>query len=137
MWFDASMNDVYEKGIEPAIKEAGYEPMRIDRKQHNNKIDDQIIDEIKYSRFLVADVTQDESGARGGVYYEAGFAHGLKDCGRKIEVIFTCRKDVIDEVHFNIRQYNHIIWETPEDLKERLVNRIAAVIGDGPLKKPK
>ena len=63
----------------------------------------------------------------GGVYYEAGFAHGLD-----IPVIFCCRKDVLEKVHFDTRQYNHIVWEKPEELREKLANRIAAVIGDGP-----
>jgi len=130
MWFDESMKDGYEKGIVPAIREAGYEPLRIDQKEHNNKIDDEIIAEIKRSRFLIADFTQGETGARGGVYYEAGFAHGLN-----IPVIFTCHKDAIDDVHFDTRQYNHIFWENSEDLYIRLTQRISAVIGDGPLKK--
>ena len=129
MWFDQSMNDVYENGMEPGIRDAGYEPIRIDRKDHNNKIDDEIIAEIRRSRFLVADFTQGETGARGGVYYEAGFAHGLN-----IPVIFTCREDVIGKVHFDTRQYNHITWTTPEKLRESLSQRIAATIGDGPLK---
>ena len=78
-----------------------------------------------------ADFTQGEKGARGGVYYEAGFAHGLG-----IEVFFTCRKDVLDnnDIHFDTRQYNHIGWKTPEELRQRLAARISAVIGDGPHK---
>src|SRR5690606_9953583 len=70
MWFDDSMKDAYEKGIAPAIRDAGYEPLRIDQKDHNNKIDDEIIAEIRRSRFVIADFTQGDSGARGGVYYE-------------------------------------------------------------------
>ena len=131
MWFDESMEDAYEKGIAPAVREAGYEPLRIDRKDHNNKIDDEIIAEIKRARFLVADFTHGETGARGGVYYEAGLAHGLN-----IQVIFTCREDALDDVHFDTRQYNHITWKTPEELRERLMQRISATIGDGPLKNP-
>jgi hypothetical protein len=50
-------------------------------------------------------------------------------------VIFTCRKDAIDKVHFDTRQYNHIVWETPEELRDRLAKRISATIGDGPGKK--
>lgn len=129
MWFDDSMRDAYEKGIAPGIRAAGYEPVRIDGKEHNNKIDDEIIAEIRRSRFLVADFTQGETGARGGVYYEAGFAHGIN-----IPVIFTCRQDALKNVHFDTRQYNHIAWETPEELGERLSQRISATIGDGPLK---
>ena len=80
--------------------------------------------------FLVADFTQDAPGARGGVYYEAGFAHGLN-----IPVIFTCRSNVIDKVHFDTRQYNHITWADLVELRERLTKRISATLGDGPLKK--
>ena len=130
MWFDESLDDAYEKGIEPAIRKAGYEPLRIDRKDHNNKIDDEIIAEIRRSRFLVADFTQGRRGTRGGVYYEAGFAHGIN-----IPVIFTCRKNALKKVHFDTRQYNHIIWETPEELLEHLEQRISATVGDGPFKK--
>ena len=57
MWFDESMNDAYENGIEPGIRDAGYEALRIDRKEHSNKIDDEIIEEIRRSRFVVADLT--------------------------------------------------------------------------------
>ena len=58
MWFDDSMNDAYEKGIKPAIEAAGYQPMRIDQKPDVKKIDDEIIAEIRRSRFLVGDFTQ-------------------------------------------------------------------------------
>ncbi len=129
MWFDDSMDEAFEKGIASGIREAGYEPLRIDRKEHNNKIDDEIIAEIRRSRFLVADFTEGRTGARGGVYYEAGFAHGLN-----IPVIFTCRADMIGKVHFDTRQYPHILWNTPEELRERLAQRVSATIGDGPLK---
>jgi nucleoside 2-deoxyribosyltransferase len=130
MWFDDSVSDAYENGIALAIRDAGYEPLRIDRKEHNNKIDDEIIAEIRRSRFVIADFTQGDSGARGGVYYEAGFAHG-----HGIPVIFTCREDIIGKVHFDTRQYNHITWKAADDLRQRLAQRISATIGDGPLKK--
>lgn len=131
MWFDESMDDVYQNGIKTGIEDAGYEARRIDRVEHINKIDDEIIAEIKRSRFLVADFTHGDSGARGGVYYEAGFAHGLD-----IPVIFSCRADLVEKVHFDTRQYNHITWEPGklEDFRKALSDRISAVIGDGPHK---
>jgi len=130
MWFDDSLKAAYEEGIEPAIREAGYEPLRIDQKEYINKIDDEVIAEIRRSRFLVADFTEGETGARGSVYYEAGFAHGMN-----IPVIFTCHEDVIQKVHLDTRQYNHITWKTPDELRTRLAQRISATIGDGPLRK--
>ena len=129
MWFDKSMEDLWEYGIKPGIEDAGYEAVRIDRKEHVNKIDDEIIAEIRRSRFVVADFTHGDEGMRGGVYYEAGFAHGMN-----IPVIFSCKKSVIEKIHFDTRQYNHLLWEKPEKLREQLRNRIAAVIGDGPQK---
>lgn len=127
MWFDATMRDAYEQGIKPAILETGYRSLRIDRVEHIKKIDDEIITGIRRSRFVIADFTHGDSGARGGVYYEAGFAHGLN-----IPVIFTCKQDRFDKVHFDTRQFNHIVWETPDELREKLAIRISAVIGDGP-----
>ena len=127
MWFDREMDVVYEHGIEPAIKNAGYKPMRIDQKEDAVKIDDEIIAEIRRSRFLVADFTHGKAGARGGVYFEAGFAFGLG-----IPVIYTCREDAVDLIHFDTRQYHHTLWKGPEDLRDRLEKRILAVIGEGP-----
>ncbi len=127
MWFDDSMDQAFENGIAPAVREAGYTPLRIDRKEHVNKIDDEIIAELRRSRFLVADFTHGDDGARGGVYYEAGFAHGLD-----LPVIFMCREDAVESLHFDTEHYNHIVWSTPEDLHDKLKNRILAVIGEGP-----
>ena len=119
MWFDDEMNNVYENAFRKAVIDCGYEPMRIDLKDHNNKIDDEIMVEIRNSGFMIADFT----GNRGGVYFEAGFAKGLG-----LDVIWTCRKDELDKVHFDTRQFNHIAWETEEELYKSLVNRIKNTI---------
>ena len=128
MWFDQSMDKAYWQGIEQAISKAGYKALRIDQKPHNNKIDDEIIAEIRRSKFLVADFTQGDDGARGGVYYEAGFAHGLG-----LKVIFTCHKDAIDKVHFDTNHYNHVVWATTTELLKGVKDRILAEFGQGPL----
>ena len=127
MWFADDTDAAYRHGIEPGIEGAGYRPLRIDHKPDLNKIDDEIIAEIRRSRFLVADFTHGEDGARGGVYFEAGFAHGLG-----LPVIYTCRKDMVDKLHFDTRQYAHIVWETPQELLSGLKQRILARIGEGP-----
>ena len=129
MWFSKDMTEHYENGIKPAIEQSGYKAMNIGEKPDVDKIDDEIIAEIRRSRFLVADFTHGANGARGGVYYEAGFAHGLG-----IPVIRSCRKDIIDrnELHFDVRQYYHVPWETSEELRDGLAARIRALIGEGP-----
>jgi hypothetical protein len=125
MWFDDSTEEAWTNGLEKGITAAGYDPLRINMKEHVNKICDEIIAEIRRSRFLVADYT----GHRGGVYYEAGYA-----AGRGLTVIPTCRKDEMDKLHFDVRQYNCIDWQSPAELAQRLQMRIEAILGDGPRK---
>ena len=132
MWFSNETQPAFDFGIAPALAELGYVPIRIDQKEHNNKIDDEIISEIRKSRFLVADFTcgiatdgdRHVAIARGGVYFEAGFAMGLG-----IPIIWSCREDLIGQVHFDTRQYNHITWSNPDDLFNKVRNRVGAVIG--------
>ena len=127
MWFDPSMEAAYEEGIRQAILNTGYTPLRIDRKPDVDKIDDEIIGEIRRSRFLVADFTHGDKGIRGGVYYEAGFALGLG-----LEVIRSCRADQMDALHFDVNHHYHIAWNNHEELREGLEKRILALVGEGP-----
>jgi nucleoside 2-deoxyribosyltransferase len=130
MWFNGQTNDAYFNGIAPALGATGYKPMRIDKKDHNNKIDDEIIAEIRRSRFVVADFTCEPEKVRGGVYFEAGFALGLG-----IPVIWTCKETSKDDLHFDTRQYAHIMWKDAADLYAQLKSRVGATVGDGPLPK--
>ena len=124
MWFIPKFNDLFTDTIAPALNNAGYTAFRVDRKDHVGKIDDEIAAEIKRSRFIVADFT----GHRGGVYFEAGYAMGLG-----IPVIWTCRKNHMKKLHFDIRQYNCLDWEMDklDDFKDRLRWRIENVCGRG------
>ena len=121
MNFDKELDFCYENGIKTALDETKYKPYRIDREEHADKIDDKILSEIKRSKFIIAEFT----GQKHGVYFEAGYALGLG-----IPVIWTCKEDDVKNLHFDTRQYNHIVWKDENDLKERLINRIRVVIGD-------
>lgn len=125
MWFNPEMDQVYDKGILPAIESAGFTSFRADRENFLVRIDDKVITEIRRSRFLIADMTHGKGGARGSVYFEAGFAFGLN-----LPVIFTCRKDILKTLHFDIRQYPHLDWtvETIETFRQNLENKIRATI---------
>lgn len=143
MWFgDEQQSKLYYEAIKPAIEAAGYFSLRIDNSEHNEKIDDQIIAEIRKSRAVVVDLTcglaRPEGwgnaslvGApRGGVFYEAGFAKGIG-----LPVIWTIRQDIADienVVHFDIRQFNQIRWSSNlKDFSERLTLRIESTLGRG------
>lgn len=118
MWFDPTMNDVFDNGIAPAIDEdCGIKPVKIDLKEFNDDVVDEIVAEIKRSRFMVADFT----GERQNVYFEAGFARGLG-----IPVIWLVQKG--EKLHFDTRQFNHIVYEGSEDLRKKLANRIKATV---------
>lgn len=123
MWFDDSMNDLYNS-IEKSIIDAGYEPKRVDKTEHINKIDDEIIALIRQSKFIVADYTDQ----RAGVYFESGFALGLN-----LPVVWICREDEIDNLHFDTNHYNFLTWEEDKlpEFEEKLKNRILAVLGHG------
>ena len=126
MWFDDSLNTARDS-IKRAIRAAGYEPRLVDEKEFPGRIDDEILSDIRKSRFVVADLThgrcgkvpQGRCGARGSVYYEAGYAHALG-----LDVIFTCEATFEKDRHFDILPYNTILWKDEEDLRERLERRI-------------
>lgn len=124
MWFNPVLQEIFDDGFDVGIKNAGYNAFRVDMREHVGKVDDEIISQIRQSKFIVADFT----GHRGGVYFEAGFAMGLG-----LPVFWTCRKDGLADLHFDIRQYNCIVWETKEELAIKLQLRIEAVIGKGPI----
>jgi hypothetical protein len=119
MSFAENLQSAFENGIKAALSETGFDVIRADLVQHNGKIDDRIVADIRQSALVVADF----SGHRPNVYFEAGFALGL---GRA--VIWTCSTSDIAAAHFDTRQYNHILWNSPEQLRERLRNRIEATI---------
>jgi nucleoside 2-deoxyribosyltransferase len=120
MSFSDDMTSAWESAIRPAVLDEGYKPYRIDTEPHLERIDVKIMSEIQNSRFLVADVTNQKQG----VYFEAGYALGLK-----MPVIWTCKKTDIKNAHFDTRQYNHILWTNEKDFKEQLFYFITVLIG--------
>lgn len=119
MSFSDELVPAWSEGFKRALDETGYKPLRLDLKEHNDKVCDQIIAEIRKSGLLIADFT----GQRGGVYFEAGFAMGLG-----IPVIWSCRDTDVDACHVDTRQYYHIVWKEPSDLRVKLVRRIEATV---------
>ncbi|MFA5803002.1 MAG: hypothetical protein WC879_00035 [Melioribacteraceae bacterium] len=128
MKFSEERKTFCDMWIEPGIYGAGYKPVRIDKEPHNNLIDDEIIANIKRSKFMVADFTENNNG----VYYEAGFARGLN-----IPVIPICEKLFFEhkdiQIHFDVNHYPFILYEEGkgEKLTKSLQLRIEATIGKG------
>jgi nucleoside 2-deoxyribosyltransferase len=120
MSFSSGMKPVWENAIKPAIQKAGYTAYRVDEEPHSDNIIFRIMAEIRNSRFLIADVTEQ----RNGVYFEAGYALGLG-----LPVIWSVRKDDAENIHFDTAQYNQIRWQLPGELEEALFDYICAIIG--------
>ena len=106
--------------IKRAVRESGYEPLLVDELHYDSDltINDAIIKFIKKSKFLIADFTEQKHG----VYFEAGFALGLKK-----PVIYTCSFNDFKQTHFDTNHYPHIVYEL-NNLEERLKNKIQAWI---------
>lgn len=117
------MDEAFELGISRAVTDCGFPaPIRIDRKEHNNQITDEIMAAIRDAEFVIADFSGTR-GDRAGVYYEAGFARGL---GRP--VIYCCRESDFGDRHFDTMMINHIRWSDVADLRGKLANRIKNTI---------
>ncbi len=123
MSFSTDLNDAWTNGFDPAIKAAGYVPLRIDTKEFVGGITDELMSEIRRSRFVVTDYTEQ----RNGVYFEAGFALGLG-----LTVIPTVRENDIGNLHFDIKHLNTLTWESTGALAQKLERRISAGVGAGP-----
>jgi nucleoside 2-deoxyribosyltransferase/predicted RNA-binding Zn-ribbon protein involved in translation (DUF1610 family) len=119
-YFTKELQSIFDNDVKQVIEESGLTYIRVSSSttDTNITINDDIIGKIKSSKIVIADF----SGQRSSVYFEAGLAMGLN-----IPVIWTCKKDEIDDLSFDTRQYPHILWETKEELKEKLKNRIKAI----------
>jgi hypothetical protein len=124
---------LYDRSIAPTLRRCGVQPVRIDRINHNDDIDDRIISEIRKCDFALADLTY----ARPSAYFEAGLA-----AGRGVPVVYSCRRDHLspipkpdDEfgnfrVHFDLQMKNIVPWSSTSDrtFDRRLERRIIKVI---------
>lgn len=122
MSFDPSVAYI-EKAFKEGIIKAGFVPVIIKDKEHNNYIMPEIFYEIDNSAGVVVDITKQNNGA----YFEAGFA-----LGKNKEVIVCCNRDVFEnpetKPHFDIAQKSLIIWDNERDLIDRLEKRIKSTI---------
>ena len=120
-WFDPTIQEIFDNTIKSAIDNAGFLAERVSSSTTNleNKISDEIIGMIKSSRAVIADCT----GNRTAVYYEAGYAMGMK-----IPVIWTCKEDQVGNICFDVSQHPFILWNTPEELADKIVKRLKAIL---------
>jgi hypothetical protein len=113
---NAQSKDAYDLAIKPTVLKKGLNCIRVDEIEHNRRITDKILENIKKSRLIIADLSEQ----RPNCYYELGYAHAL---GK--EVIHIIRQNEV--IHFDVKDYNFIIYESVSELKERLTKRLNAL----------
>ncbi|MCW9707932.1 hypothetical protein [Fodinibius salsisoli] len=99
-----TLDKVFEDYLLPTVEECGYDLLRLDKYPKAGSIDDRIRREIEASKFILADVTNDNLGA----YWEAGYAEGSNKT-----VIYLCEKDHFDnkETHFDINHHFTVVYD--------------------------
>lgn len=115
MPFGSEYRDVFASYRE-VCKEFSFEAIRTDQVEINERIVQRIIEGIRTSAFVIADV----SDVKPNVFYELGFAQGF---GK--QVVVTARKGT--PLPFDISDVPVIFWDGQENLKEQLRSRIGAI----------
>lgn len=112
---DPSLDQMFKNHFRPAVADTGFALQTLQDEPRAGLIDDRLRVEITSSRFLIADLTHDNSGA----YWEAGFAEGLDK-----PVIYTCEASKFDKAstHFDTNHHLTVKWdfENPEEAVQEL-----------------
>lgn len=120
MSFGAGMNKIRDS-IKKVVNETGFNALIIDELHidPHKTINDEIIANIKKSKFCISDFTEQKDG----VYFEAGFALGLG-----LKVIYTCHEKWFKKSHFDTNHFPHIIYKDNQELESKLKMKIEAWI---------
>jgi len=98
-WFDKYYQEIYI----PAIREAGFEPIRADELFSSGSVVEQVWEQIQKAKVMLADLTDKNAN----VFYELGLAHAVKK-----PVVFTAAQ--VEDVPFDLRHLRVIVYETKE-----------------------
>lgn len=98
-WFDRYYQEIYV----PAIKSAGFEPVRADELFKTGSVVEQIWEQIEKSKVLLADL----SGKNPNVFYELGLAHAARK-----PVVFAASD--VEDVPFDLRHLRVITYDIRE-----------------------
>lgn len=108
------MDDLYKFGIEPLVRDAGFEPKRVDKYEFQGRITDEILQNILTCQVVVAEC----SAANKNVFFEIGYA-----LGNKRDIIFLV--DYAKNIPFDLKDFKFIIHQDSIDtLRAQLKPRL-------------
>lgn len=120
MPFDSSFEDIYKYGIKTPIEQLGVRCERVDEIQYVGGVLDQVFKCIDQARFVVADMT----GRNPNVFYEVGYCHAIK------KDVILCTQSV-DDLPFDLRGYNHIVYQGKIKVLEEAIRKRVLGLIDG------
>ncbi|WP_309888770.1 TRAFs-binding domain-containing protein [Archangium sp.] len=121
---DIDFDRVYEDAIEPAIRDAGMEPLRADEERTSGVIHKALFERLLLCDFAVADLTT----ANPNVFYAFGARHGMKPrttvaiFGRHLTLPFDV--DFLRALPYDIGENNRFGPDEAKALREALASRL-------------
>lgn len=116
---DPQVEDVLE-AIKEAAKRCGIRAERVDEPDSNDRITDRILESIRKAEYVIVDLTS----SRPNVFYEAGYAQGIKKTP-----IYVARDGT--KLEFDLKDYPVIFFRGITDLKTKLEKRLRGLSDNG------
>ena len=129
---DIDFNRVYEDAIEPAIRDAGMEPLRADEERTSGIIHKATFERLLLCDFAVAELTT----ANPNVFYELGGRHSVKPSttvalfGRHLTRPFDV--DFLRALPYDLGENNRFGPEEAKALREALASRLKSAREQAP-----
>jgi len=100
-------------GIKEGCRRCGIQAERVDEPESNERITDRIVESIRKAEYVIVD----PSDQKPNVYWEAGYAHGIRKTP-----IYVARHGT--KIEFDLKDYPVIFFKSLKELKDSLEKRL-------------